>query len=81
MQSVTDCRAQVSAMQPASKYRHVTRRRFATEQAKPWQAMVCREYLGTFATEEEAAQAAADKLGQPKKTLIKKTAVETCEAT
>ena len=58
-------------MPPASKYRHVTRRRFATEQAKPWQAMVCHEYLGTFANEEEAAQAAADKLGQPKKTLLR----------
>ena len=32
--------------------------------------MVCGEYLGTFATEEEAAQAAADKLGRPKRTLL-----------
>ena len=57
--------AQVILM-PASKYRHVTMR---PRQGKPWQAMVCGEYLGTFATDEEAAQAAADKLGQPKKTL------------
>ena len=63
---------------PASKYLHVTKRR---RQGKPWQAMVCGEYMGTFATEEEAAQAAADKLGQPKKTLLKKPAAETCEAT
>ena len=53
---------------PASKYHHVTRR---LRPDKPWQAMVCREYLGTFATEEEAAQAAADKLRQPKKTLLR----------
>ena len=53
---------------PASKYHHVTRR---WRPDKPWQAMVCREYLGTFATEEEAAQAAADKLSQPKKTLLR----------
>ena len=62
------CQAQVSAMQPASKYHHVTRRR---RPDKPWQAMVRREYLGTFATEEKAAQAAADKLSQPKKTLLR----------
>ena len=53
---------------PASKYLHVTMR---PRQGNPWQAMVCGEYLGTFATEEEAAQAAADKLRQPKKTLLK----------
>ena len=53
---------------PASKYHHVTRRR---RPDKPWQAMVRREYLGTFATEEKAAQAAADKLSQPKKTLLR----------
>ena len=59
--------AQVIVM-PASKYLHVTMR---PRQGKPWQAMVCGEYLGTFATAEEAAQAAADKLGQPKKTLLR----------
>ena len=53
---------------PASKYLHVTRR---WHQGKPWQAVVCGEYVGTFATAEEAAQAAADKLGQPKKTLLR----------
>ena len=52
---------------PASKYLHVTRR---WRQGKPWQAVVCGEYLGTFATAEEAAQAAADKLGQPKKAFL-----------
>ena len=36
-----------------------------------WQAVVCGEYLGNFPTEEEAAQAAADKLGQPKKSLLR----------
>ena len=51
----------------ASKYRCVTRR---SRQAKPWQAMVGGEYLGCYATEAEAAKAAADKLGQPKKTLL-----------
>ena len=69
--------AQVIIM-PASKYLHVTMRH---RQGKPWQAMVCGKYLGTFATEEEAAQAAADKLRQPKKTLLKKTCRKTCEAT
>ena len=52
---------------PASKYLHVARRR----QGKAWQAMVCGKYLGTFATMEEAAQKAADELGQPKKTLLR----------
>ena len=63
---------------PASEYLHVTRR---SCQGKPWQAVVCGEYLGTFATEGEAAQAAADKLGQPQKTLLKKPAANICEAT
>ena len=54
---------------PASKYRHVTRRHFCSRDK--WQAMVRGEYLGTFATQEKAAQAAADKLGQPKKTLLR----------
>ena len=58
-------------------------------QGKPWQAIVHGEYLGKFATEEEAAQAAADKLGQPKKTLLRsrsssgtpKNHCKTCKAT
>ena len=66
---------------PVSKYRHVTLRSGPTKRTKPWQAVIGRDYLGCFATEEEAAQAAADKLGQPKKTLLKKPAAETCEAT
>ena len=37
--------------------------------------LVCGEYLGTFATDEEAAQAAADKLGQPKKTLLRSRSI------
>ena len=57
---------------PASKYRHVTRRlEKPWRRDKQWQAVVCGEYLGTFATAKEAAQAAADKLGQPKKTLLR----------
>ena len=53
---------------PASKYLHVTWR---SRLGKPWQAMVCGEYLGTFATEEEASQAEDDKLGRPKRTLLR----------
>ena len=57
---------------PTTKYLHVTWR---SRQGKPWQAMVCGEYLGTFATEDEAAQAASDKLGRPKRTLLRSRSI------
>ena len=54
--------------QRPSEYRHVTLR---PRRQKPWRAMVDEKYLGSFATAEEAAQAAADKLGQPKEALLR----------
>ena len=53
-----------------SRYKHVTLRKGELARAKPWQAMVRKEYLGCFADEEKAAKAVAKKLRRPKTSLL-----------
>ena len=55
-------------LMPRSKYKYVTWRSRA---GKPWQALVQGKYLGSFAKEEEAVEAVAKKLRQPKASLLR----------
>ena len=51
-----------------SRYKHVTKRERARQ---PWQVMIAKVYIGSFAGEEDAAKAAAKHLGVPKKSLLR----------
>ena len=55
---------------PRSKYKYIAWRSHANQDGKPWQAVVQGKYLGCFTKEEEAAEAVAKKLRQPKASLL-----------
>jgi len=54
---------------PASQYKHVYKR---GEGERPWWAWVHKEYLGAYATEEQAAEAVACKLQEPLESLLRR---------
>ena len=53
---------------PESRYKYVAKR---ARNDKPWQAIARGQYVGAFADEEQAAEAVAEKLGQPKASFLR----------